>query len=84
MNNRRYRIVSDGTPLGTKILEPDGRQMDLTGVTKVEWSVEAGGIGVARLTLINVEVDVVGDDPADKDSLNTDGGEVNSSDASRP
>lgn len=60
MNNRRYRIVSDGTPLGTKVLDPEGRPLDM--VSKIEWSIEAGGIGVARLTLINVEVDAIGDE----------------------
>lgn len=60
MNDKRYRIVSDGTPRGTRVLDPDGRPMD--GVTKVEWSIEAGGIGVARLTFWNVEVDVAGDE----------------------
>jgi hypothetical protein len=64
MNNGRYRIVSDGTGLGTKIYEPDGRQMDVSWITKVEWSIEGGGgIGFARLTIANVEVDVVGDEP---------------------
>lgn len=61
MNNRRYRIVSDGSSMGTKVLDPDGRSLDM--VTKVEWSIEAGRIGVARVTLFNVEVDVVGDEP---------------------
>lgn len=62
MNDKRYRIVSDGTPRGTKVLDPEGRELDM--VTKVEWSIEGcDGIGVARVTLLNAEVDVVGDEP---------------------
>jgi hypothetical protein len=61
MNDKRYRIVSDGTPVGTKVYDTDGHQLDMGLITKVEWSVEASGIGVARLTLWDVEVDVAGD-----------------------
>ncbi|MCG5072265.1 hypothetical protein [Paraburkholderia tagetis] len=73
MNNKRYRIVSDGTPRGTKIYEPDGREVDMNWITKVEWSVDAGGIGVARLTFINVEVDMVGGEAEQSDPLTATG-----------
>jgi hypothetical protein len=61
MNNRRYRIVSDGTPAGTKIFDGAGQQLGAGWITKVEWSVEGGGIGTAKITVANVEVDLVGD-----------------------
>jgi hypothetical protein len=56
---KRVRIVSDGTPLGTKVFNADGTPMDMGRVTKVEWSIEADGIGVARVTLRDVEIDTV-------------------------
>lgn len=57
----RLRIVSDGTALGTQVYDPDGRLIDW--VSKVEWSCDANGTGVASalLTVDLVEVDVVGD-----------------------
>lgn len=60
MGGKRVRIVSDGTPIGTKVYDADGRLMDMGAITKVEWSIEAAGTGVARLTLANVEVDLIG------------------------
>ena len=46
---RRVRIVSDGTSNGTKVTDAD------TGIeipaTKAEWSLEAPGIAVVKLTL---------------------------------
>lgn len=62
MNDKRYRIVSDGTPAGTRVFDPDGRPLDMGLVNKVEWSVEADGLGVARVTLLKVEVDVAAGD----------------------
>lgn len=59
MNDKRYRIISDGTPRGTKVLQPDGSEM--SNVVKVEWEITGAGPGIARVTLIGVEVDVVGD-----------------------
>lgn len=61
MNNKRYRIVSDGTPMGTKVFDGAGQQLDMGWVTKVGWSIEGGGIATATITVANVEVELVGD-----------------------
>lgn len=59
MNDTPMRITSDGTPRGTKVYDVNG--CELQGcITKVEWSIEAGGVGVAKITFANVEVDLVG------------------------
>jgi hypothetical protein len=60
------RIVSDGTPPGTKVyVQTDPRLMpvELTRVTKVEWTLDAGAERRAEavITLQEAIVDVVGD-----------------------
>ncbi|KVW15402.1 hypothetical protein WK91_18370 [Burkholderia cepacia] len=84
MNDKRYRIISDGTPRGTKVLQPDGSEM--SNVVKVEWEITGDSPGIARVTLIGVEVDVVGDEHpcASEVSLDARADEVKSSDGSRP
>lgn len=54
------RIVSDGTPLGTKVFDSDGAEIKGC-ITKVEWSIDANCAGQATLTFANVEVDLIGD-----------------------
>ena len=44
MLGKRYRIVSDGTPFGTKVYDADGAEIKGC-ITKVEWSIEADGVG---------------------------------------
>jgi hypothetical protein len=60
MISKPMRIVSDGTPFGTKVYDADGAEIKGC-ITKVEWSIEVDGIGQAKLTFSNVEVDVIGD-----------------------
>ena len=54
----RIRIVSDGTPAGTRVLQPNGERMP-GRITNVEWRVAAnGGPATAVITFHNVEVEV--------------------------
>lgn len=52
------RIVSDGTPQGTKVYTGD---REITGVRSVSWSASAEGIPVAQLELVGVQIDALGE-----------------------
>lgn len=54
----RLRIVSDGTPVGTKIYTEDGAL--LRGVQMVNWHLEIGGFATVQVELVGVPLDVVG------------------------
>lgn len=56
----RVKIVSDGTPRGTRVLVIDdqGAEHPLTGVRSVAWSMEVGGEATAQLGMVGVECDV--------------------------
>ena len=56
----RLRIISDGTPQGTKVLDGNGRL--IKGISQVTWSVEYGKRASATLTFNNVDVDVIGEE----------------------
>lgn len=62
VSERQVRIVSDGTPAGTKVyVRGDGdSETELTHVGAIEWELAAGNIGVARVTIHNVEIEAVG------------------------
>lgn len=54
---KRIRIVSDGTSNGTVVTDADtGIEIP---VTKVEWSMQASNLAVARLTLVAASCDMV-------------------------
>lgn len=61
MQAKRIRIVSDGTPRGTKVFDADGEPFDMSTITAVEWSIDADGAAIARLTFCGAEIDVIGD-----------------------
>lgn len=52
------RIESDGTPQGTKVFTTAGER--LKGIRRVEWSVEAGKLAIAKIEARLVEVTAVG------------------------
>lgn len=54
------RIVSDGTPQGTKVYDATGREIE--GLSVVAWRV-AGGAGHAQVTLEaeHIELDATGE-----------------------
>lgn len=54
-DERKVRIVSDGTPCGTRVEGPDGQP--IPGVVSVSWNVEMGEIARATIELINVDID---------------------------
>lgn len=53
----KMRIISDGTPQGTKVLTKDGVMVD--GVTRVEISIDADGFTAVTLYVIPRYVDIV-------------------------
>ena len=55
----KLKIISDGTSQGTRIVSLEGRQ--LRDVTKVTWSVNAGGKSKAIIEVEEVPVEVVGE-----------------------
>lgn len=58
----RIRIVSDGTPRGTRVLLPNGDRMPGL-IKKVEWSITAGEpheLARAVITFANVEIEAEG------------------------
>ena len=55
---KNIRIVSDGTPQGTKVFDENGVQMDIRRLTKIEWEAQAGHICKAVLTYTYIDVDV--------------------------
>lgn len=59
------RIVSDGTPHGTQILDQDGRR--LKRVTGVAWGLDLKGMATARFQVLAVPVDLVVPDIAPDD-----------------
>lgn len=60
---KKLRIVSDGTALGTKVFDSDGREV-VGCLTKIEWSIDGDRrVGTATLTYECVEVDVIGEAP---------------------
>jgi hypothetical protein len=64
---RKLRIVSDGTPFNTKVLDAEtGEDLQLP-VTTIVWRsapLDRSGLSVASVELAFVSVDVIGDLPA--------------------
>lgn len=54
---KKVRIVSDGTPSGTRVEGPDGQP--IPGVVSVSWTVAVDGVARASIDLINVDIDAV-------------------------
>ncbi|APR40016.1 hypothetical protein [Paraburkholderia sp. SOS3] len=58
---KRMRIVSDGTGLGTKVYDADGHEIKGC-ITKIVWVIDGDRrVGRARITFDMVEVDLVGE-----------------------
>jgi hypothetical protein len=51
------RIISDGSPGGTRVLMPDGTP--IPNVIRVEWYLDADGSIKARLDLYTASIDAV-------------------------
>lgn len=55
----KIKIVSDGTPKGTRVNNAETGEL-LTGVLAVEWAITSHGGAIAKLTLRDVEVKLIG------------------------
>jgi len=55
----KIKIISDGTPLGTKVLDENG--IEITGICEVTWFIYPDGPARARLTFANVEIEAIGE-----------------------
>lgn len=55
----RVKIVSDGSPYNTKMLDCNG--VEIAGIKSIVWSIDANNWGKAIVTFENVAVEVEGD-----------------------
>jgi len=56
-----YRIESDGTPQGTKVIYQGGEEpVALRGVRAVEWRINQDNVGMAKIEVISVETAALG------------------------
>lgn len=53
------KIVSDGTPNGTKVYAPSGEPLE-SKISKIIWSINPQGVAMARITFLHVELNVIG------------------------
>jgi hypothetical protein len=56
----KMRIVSDGTPWGTKVFDENGVEIK-AHITAIDWSIRPGNAGVVTIQFHNVELDAVGE-----------------------
>jgi len=55
---KNIRIESDGTAAGTRVFSASGEKIG--GITRIEIaSIEVGGVIVATITIVGVELDMV-------------------------
>ena len=58
----KIKIVSDGTDLGTKVLDEDGNCLDLENMTKIEWSIDNESmVAKVKIEFVLVPVELVGE-----------------------
>lgn len=56
-----FKIVSDGTPANTKLVDVEsGETLDL-GITKIGWSIDVAGVSRCVLHLMKIEVEIQGE-----------------------
>lgn len=65
----RIKIISDGHASGTKVYveNEDGTTTHIPNVVRAYWHVYAGSLAKVTLDLINVELDVLGEEETDDD-----------------
>lgn len=60
----KLKIISDGTPIGTRVFAEDGETVE--DVERITWGVSVKDkTAKARITLRNVAVDVIGEKHGD-------------------
>ena len=52
----QIKIVSDGTPCGTKVFNHDG--VPIEGVTSIKLHIDLGTLMAAEITFINVQAEI--------------------------
>jgi len=52
------KIVSDGTAMGTKVLDADGKLIPGC-ITRIEWSVDVDSFAEAKITFEGIEIDAI-------------------------
>lgn len=57
---KNIKIVSDGTSLGTRVFDADGKKIEGL-ITRVEWSIDAVGAGEAKITFSQPIVELQGE-----------------------
>lgn len=57
---QQYKIISDGTPQGTKILDPDGKELRF--VKSITWNICVEGNSTAFVTLDKVALEAKNDE----------------------
>lgn len=60
MEKPKMRIVSNGTPHGTKVLDENGVEIK-AHIAAIDWSIRPGKAGVVTIEFHNVEIDAVGE-----------------------
>jgi hypothetical protein len=61
---KNIRIESDGTPAGTHAFDAKSG-VEIHGIRRIEWSIEAGKGGTAKIVFPLVEVSVLGETHAE-------------------
>lgn len=56
----KIRIVSNGTPEGTKVFDDHGRQLPLA-ILRIKWECSVNKPAIAELVVADVEVQVTGE-----------------------
>lgn len=57
MNTVNAKIVSDGTPNGTKVFLESG---DTLNVTDIKWEITSGGLAACVLTIVGAKASISG------------------------
>lgn len=52
----KLKIVSDGTPMGTFVMDEDGNRVE--GVTEIEWNIGVDRVGKCRLAFNLAAIEV--------------------------
>lgn len=61
MEPKQITIESDGTALGTKVFDAAGKPMDMSSITRIDWSIDGcDAVAEARITFAYPKVNVRG------------------------
>ncbi|EPS1221693.1 hypothetical protein ACVBR5_000924 [Burkholderia cenocepacia] len=61
MDPKQITIESDGTALGTKVFDAAGKPIDMSSITRIDWSIDgSGAVAEARITFAFPKINVRG------------------------